>query len=210
MKQKISGIRVADRATLWQSGSHRFWYRFCACCLALYIAYAAYLSQSGLFVSGADTVAALLWFAVTACGAFWLLRWFAGLRFGLLAPEARAKFNPRVMLVATAISLIILAAYLMADYPGGVSVGAVDAGEHGSLLQLAPGVSYAADPACVAALPELCVCGGGTVRGIQPCAGVPDRIAVCVGHSVVGAAGFGGVGGRVAYPWAYDDVPVER
>ena len=122
MDKKLSGIRAVDRATRWQSGPHRFCYWFCAGCLALYVAYAAYLSQSKLFVSSADTVASLLWFAVIVCGAFWLLTWFSGLRFGLWAPEARAKLNPRVMLVATAISLIILAVYLMADYPGGVSV----------------------------------------------------------------------------------------
>ena len=122
MKRKPVGLRELDRSIPWQSKPHRFFYWFCAACLALYLAYAAYLSRSDLFRSTADTFAALGWFAVIACAALFALVWVSGLRGGVAAPEARGRLSGRVFLLASALSAVILAVYLMASYPGGVSV----------------------------------------------------------------------------------------
>ena len=122
MKAKQSRLRALDRSIPWRSGAHRFWYWACTACLALYLAYAAYLSRSGLFVSAADTLGALLGFAAAACLGFALLVWVSGLKGGPRAPAERKRLKPAAFAAGTFLSLAILAAFLAADQPGGVTV----------------------------------------------------------------------------------------
>jgi len=122
MKRGLTALRALHRSIPWQSKPHRFFWWFCSVCLSLYLAYATYLSCSGLFLSGVDTAAALLWFAAIVCAAFALLRWGSVLQGVILTPDERARLNPGMFAIATAISLAILGVYLMASFPGGVSV----------------------------------------------------------------------------------------
>ena len=106
----------------WQGRAHRLWVRVLAVCLALYGTYALYLSQSALFVSPADTLAALLW-AIPVFGlVLSLLVWLWRVP-GLGAfPAAPGRLDMRVFLGGTLVTLGILGAYLLAADPGGVSV----------------------------------------------------------------------------------------
>jgi hypothetical protein len=78
----------------WQSKPHRLLFEACAACLALYLAYAAFLGRSALFASAAETVAALLWFLLIAAGLFAGLRALAGRWKGLAAPARRGRGRP--------------------------------------------------------------------------------------------------------------------
>ena len=49
MKQHAKG-------SAWQSRAHRVWFRACAACLSVYIAYVTYLSQSGFLTSAPRTL----------------------------------------------------------------------------------------------------------------------------------------------------------
>ncbi len=111
-------------APLWQSKPHRLLFEACAACLGLYLAYAAYLGRSALFASAAETVAALLWFLLIAAGLFLGLRTLTGRWKGKAAPTERARLRPWVFWAGTAVSGAILAVYLAAANPGGVSVDA--------------------------------------------------------------------------------------
>ncbi|MEA4999423.1 MAG: hypothetical protein VB087_08565 [Candidatus Limiplasma sp.] len=106
----------------WQGKAHRLWVWFLAACLALYGTYALYLSQSALFVTPADTLAALLW-AIPVFGlVLWLLvrLWRVP---GLPAFAAtRRQLDARVFVGGTLVTLGILGVYLLAADPGGVSV----------------------------------------------------------------------------------------
>ena len=122
---KCSGFArlFAPAQTLpWQGRAHRFWYRLCAVCLTLYLAYVLYLSRSALFATPADTVAALFCFAAAAAGLWWALNRLASLPGVRTAPAHRAKLAPGAFAVGAGISFGVLAAYLLAADPGGVTV----------------------------------------------------------------------------------------
>ncbi|MDD3214156.1 MAG: hypothetical protein PHY64_10800 [Eubacteriales bacterium] len=107
----------------WRSRPHRVFFRLCAVCLSLYLAYAAYLSRSALFVSTAETAAALLWFAAIAVGFYGALIWFAEhTPWKREARAERGRLDARVFLAAAGVSLVILGVFLAAANPGGVSV----------------------------------------------------------------------------------------
>ncbi len=108
-----------------RSAAHRFWFRFCAVCLALYTAYVAYLSKSSLFVTTADTLCALVWFAVIAAGLYGLLLFVCKkVRFSL--PQA-SQTRPRLLWVACfAVSALALGGAFLSSYPGGVSYDAAN------------------------------------------------------------------------------------
>ena len=113
-----------ERSIPWQSKPQRILYHVCAVCLAIYVAYVTFLSNSGLFSSAADTIAALLWFVVLAVLAYAGLGWIVALPGKHSVPETRGQLSPKVFAIATVVPLTILAIYLMAAYPGGVSVDA--------------------------------------------------------------------------------------
>ncbi|HNX61042.1 MAG TPA: hypothetical protein PKN45_00260 [Candidatus Limiplasma sp.] len=120
---KPAESRIPAPAPQWQSRPHRFWYRFCAVCLALYLAYASYLSRSGLFRSAWETMAALLWFVMIAAGLYMALVWFAErASWRLTAPEARGRLQPRLFAAVSGGSFAILCVFLAAANPGGVTV----------------------------------------------------------------------------------------
>ncbi|MCE5342911.1 MAG: hypothetical protein LLF96_04885 [Eubacteriales bacterium] len=106
----------------WQSKPHRIVFELCAVCLALYLAYAAYLSRSALFGSTLETASALLWFLLIAAGLYLGLKWFATHVGSCPAPVGRARLHAGVFLLAAAVSAGILGVYLAAANPGGVSV----------------------------------------------------------------------------------------
>ena len=114
----------SERSIPWQSRPQRIVYRLCAVCLAIYVAYVTFLGNSGLFSSTADTIAALLLFAVLAVLAYAGLGWIVALPGKRSVPEMRGRLSPKVFAIAAALPLTILAIYLMAAYPGGVSVDA--------------------------------------------------------------------------------------
>ncbi len=123
MKQTNRSPRRPGDAAPFTGRPHRFWFRLCAVCLSLYLGYAAFLSRSALFASAADTAAALLWFAVIAVGLYFALVLFSErAAWTLSAPAFRGKLDARVFLAAAGVSLFILAVYLAAANPGGVSV----------------------------------------------------------------------------------------
>lgn len=112
----------------WQSKAHRAWFQLCSVCLALYIAYAAYLSCSGFLRSGAETAAALFWFALIACGLYRLLtRGCCGLESS--APKAKspkAGDGQAAFWWTAGLCLLVLGVSLAACYPGGVSYDAAN------------------------------------------------------------------------------------
>ena len=89
----------------------------------MYLSVALYLCRSGLFVSAAQTAIAIVVFVLIA-GAAFFLRWVgsppARCRSG--GGEDAQKLDFRVFLAASGLSLIILAVFVAADYPGAVSV----------------------------------------------------------------------------------------
>ena len=108
-----------------RSMAHRFWFRFCAVCLALYVAYVAYLSKSDLFVSAADTLCALLWFAILAAGLYGLLLFACkNLRFTL--PAGRAVKPLYLWAACLFVSALTLGSAFLKCYPGGVSYDAAN------------------------------------------------------------------------------------
>ncbi|NLI21182.1 MAG: hypothetical protein GX418_06510 [Clostridiales bacterium] len=106
----------------WQGRAHRVWFWLLTGCLALYLSFAAYLGGSGLFLSGAETAAALLWFLLLALSLFAALVRFSQAGKARAAAGERGRLNPRLWLAGTAVAFGILSAYLAASYPGGVSV----------------------------------------------------------------------------------------
>ena len=109
-------------STPWQSRPQRFFWWLCAVCLSVYLAYAAYLSQSAVLTSTVATISALLWFVVIAAGTFTFLQRFSTLTWKTRASTERKKLDLRVFAAGFGVSLAILAIFLMADYPGGVTV----------------------------------------------------------------------------------------
>lgn len=108
-----------------RSFAHCFWFHFCAVCLALYLAYVAYLSKSSLFVSTADTLCSLLWFGLIAAGLYGLLL-FACQKLDI-APAAAQPAKPAgLWFVCLAISAVTLGSAFLKAYPGGVSYDAAN------------------------------------------------------------------------------------
>lgn len=114
-KNELSGRSVA----------HRFWFRFCAVCLALYLAYVAYLSKSSLFVSTADTLGSLLWFGLIAAGLYGLLL-FACQKLDVKPAAAKPVKPVRLWFVCLAVSAVALGSAFLKAYPGGVSYDAAN------------------------------------------------------------------------------------
>lgn len=112
--------------TPWTSRAHRAWFRLCAVCLSVYVAYVTYLSQSAFLRTAADTLAALVCFAVLSVGLYLLLtRACARLRFTAPKPRGQlAKRDARVFWLALGISLVIFGCAFAACWPGGVSYDA--------------------------------------------------------------------------------------
>ena len=114
-KNELSGRSVA----------HRFWFRFCAVCLALYLAYVAYLSKSSLFVSTADTLSSLLWFGLIAAGLYGLLL-FACQKLDTMPAAAKQVKLGRLWLICLTASAAVLGSAFLKAYPGGVSYDAAN------------------------------------------------------------------------------------
>ena len=124
MKRLLAAHGRFWRDAAWTGKAHRRWFAFCSVCLALYTAYAAYLSGSALFSSPAQTVAAALWFLLIAAGVYGLLL-FACARLADTAPKARKGLGGhRLFAVSALVSLAILGMAFAAAYPGGVSYDA--------------------------------------------------------------------------------------
>jgi hypothetical protein len=121
-KRSLARLWPAGAALPWQGKAHRFWYWFCAACLALYLTYAAYLAPSRLFADAAATAGTLLWLPVVFLCAFWGLLWVSHLRLGTRLTAARAMLKPWVFVGGAGLALFILGAYLLAADPGGVTV----------------------------------------------------------------------------------------
>ncbi len=111
---------------VWQTRAQRAWFRFCTVCLSIYIAYAAYLSKSALFVDGAHTVAALLCFAALSVGLNAVLTAACG-RLCAVAPTPRPqrdRLDARVFWAALGICAVVFGCAFAACWPGGVSYDA--------------------------------------------------------------------------------------
>ncbi len=121
-KRARGGHRLPQPGRPWQSKSHRAVFEVCAFCLALYLAYAAYLGRSTLFASALNTAAALLWFLLLASGLYLALRWFAAHVGSRPAQAGRTRLSAGVFTLAAAVSAAILGVYLAAANPGGVSL----------------------------------------------------------------------------------------
>ena len=120
-KRGLAGLPRLQ-STPWQGRAHRFWYWFLAACLALYLTYATFIARSGLFASQADTAAALLWAAVLFAVLLWGLVAFSHADFGRPLAAVRARLSLGMFAGGAGLSLFILAAYLIAADPGGVTV----------------------------------------------------------------------------------------
>jgi hypothetical protein len=107
----------------FQSEPHRIWFWCCAVCLSVYMSAALYLCRSGLFLSAADTVLALILFILIAAAAFFLLTALSARPLPLRrAPQTRKRLSYKVFLAASGLNLAFLAVFVAADYPGAVSV----------------------------------------------------------------------------------------
>ncbi len=121
----MKNIRFLHRGSPWpwQSKAQRIWYRICAVCLAVFFAYAAFVSRSGIFQSGAETLAALLWFIIVAAVLYAGLNWLSARPLGKRSvPDHRARLHLGVFAAAAGVSLATLLVFLAAANPGGVSV----------------------------------------------------------------------------------------
>lgn len=105
-----------------RSKAHRFWFRFCTVCLALYLAYVTCLTNSSLFVSTADTLGALAWFAIYAAGFYGLLLFVCK---KLCVPRHGVPVKG-LWLVCMGISAVALGSAFLKSYPGGVSYDAAN------------------------------------------------------------------------------------
>lgn len=93
--------------------------------LALYLAYVTYLSKSSLFVSTADTLCALAWFAIYAAGLYGLLL-FVCKKAVCRLPKAKPMGEGRLWLFCFGISAVVLGSAFLKSYPGGVSYDAAN------------------------------------------------------------------------------------
>ncbi len=109
------------------SVAHRFWFHFCAVCLALYLAYVAYLSKSSLFVSTADTLCSLLWFGLIAAGLYGLLLFVCKKLSCRICPTPARRAKPlHLWLLSMGIAFVVLGSAFLKAYPGGVSYDAAN------------------------------------------------------------------------------------
>ncbi len=109
-----------------RSKAHRFWFRFCSLCLAVYLAYVAFLSQSNLFVSAADTVCSFVWFAILAAGLYGLLLFACRKLASVQLPAATGKPAWLLWVGCLLISGVVLGSAFLQCYPGGVSYDAAN------------------------------------------------------------------------------------
>lgn len=116
MKQHAKG-------SAWQSRAHRVWFRACAACLSVYIAYVTYLSQSGFLTSAPRTLAALCAFSLLSAGLYWLLT-AACARLAARSPARCERSRAWVFWAALALCAVIFGCALAACWPGGVSYDA--------------------------------------------------------------------------------------
>ncbi len=108
----------------WMSRAHRVWFRLCAVCLSIYIAYVTYLPYSAVLTGPVQTAASLACFA--ALSVFIYKALCVGVR-RLSLPVVRKEYgrlDTRVFLAALAISLVIFGCAFAACWPGGVSYDA--------------------------------------------------------------------------------------
>ena len=104
-----------------------FWFQFCAVCLALYLAYVAYLSKSSLFISTADTISSLIWFVLIAAGLYGLLLFVCKKLENVRVPAAKVAVKPiRLGIICLMISALTLGSAFLKAYPGGVSYDAAN------------------------------------------------------------------------------------
>ena len=122
MKRGFAFPWKPDSAIPWQSKPHKFFFWFFAVCLALYITYVAFVSQSRLFITAADTAATLLWTPVIGACVLAALLWFSRSAGDKPLPDQRARISGRMFAAGCAVSFAILGVFLLAAYPGGVSV----------------------------------------------------------------------------------------
>lgn len=120
---KMPTIFTAGKAAKEGRGkAHRFWYRFCTVCLALYLAYVVFLTNSNLFVSTANTLGALVMFALCAAGFYGLLLFVSKLPLRL----QKGKERKWLWLWCLCISAVVLGSVFSKSYPGGVSYDAAN------------------------------------------------------------------------------------
>lgn len=108
--------------TSWRSRAHCVWFRLCTVCLSVYISYAVYLSNSGLFLSPVRTVLALACFVLLSVGLYFGLT-IACVKLARFAPRSqqREHMDARVFLAALVIALAVFGCTFAAAYPGGVN-----------------------------------------------------------------------------------------
>ena len=108
--------------TSWRSRAHCVWFRLCTVCLSVYISYAGYLSNSGLFLSPVRTVMALACFVLLSVGLYFGLT-IACVKLARFAPRSpqREHLDARVFLAALVIALAVFGCTFAAAYPGGVN-----------------------------------------------------------------------------------------
>ncbi len=109
-----------------RSMAHRFWFRFCLVCLALYLAYVTYLSNSKVLVSTGETLCALALFALIAAGFYGLLLFVCQKMDEHPLRPAKAAAPGMVWLIGLGISAVVLGSAFLKAYPGGVSYDAAN------------------------------------------------------------------------------------
>ena len=109
--------------TSWRSRAHQAWFRLCSVCLSVYIGYITYFAHSSAFTGTAQTVLALVCFALLSAGVYVLMNIACASlsRFGLKARAHREHIDLRVFLAAFAIALGVFGCAFAACYPGGVN-----------------------------------------------------------------------------------------
>lgn len=116
LKENLSG----------RNGAHRFWFRFCLVCLALYLAYVTYLSNSNVLLSMGNTLFALALFALIAAGFYGLLL-FVCQKMDEHPLRPGKAFAPGVVwLMGLSIAAFVLGSAFLKAYPGGVSYDAAN------------------------------------------------------------------------------------
>ena len=106
----------------FDSRAHAVWFRFCAVCLAVYMAYAAWLSNSFFLMETSKTIIALGVFAALAALLYGVFMQLGRKKaFFALPLHPREKNDLRVFLSAFGIALAIFGCAFAACYPGGVN-----------------------------------------------------------------------------------------
>ncbi len=119
-----------DENHSWQSVAHRRLFHFFAVCLSIYLSYVTYLSHSAIFTSGAQTVIAVIVFALLSVGCYGSLCFLCA---RMPVPSAHSlpitrtiKQKRLFVLMSLLITLGLLWISFAACYPGAVSYDAAN------------------------------------------------------------------------------------